>query len=37
VWWLIEAKRPPKMYGSLTESEVRDLYYATFGSPPEDD
>ena len=33
VWWLAEAKRPPKMYGSLTESEVRDLYEATYGRP----
>lgn len=26
LWWLIEAKRPPKMYGSMTENEVASLY-----------
>ena len=26
LWWLIDGKRPPKMYGSLTEDDVLDLY-----------
>lgn len=26
LWWLIDAKRPQKMYGHLTESEMGDLY-----------
>ena len=25
VWWLIDAKRPPKRYGHLVESEMNDL------------
>jgi hypothetical protein len=24
-WWLVEAKRRPKMYGRLTEQEVDDM------------
>jgi hypothetical protein len=26
LWWLIEGKRPPTMYGSLTENEVAELH-----------
>lgn len=26
LWWLIDAKRPRKMYGSMTEDTVRELY-----------
>jgi hypothetical protein len=26
LWWLIEAKMPPKRYGLLTENEMADLY-----------
>jgi hypothetical protein len=26
VFWLIEAKRPPKMYGLLTEAEAEECY-----------
>lgn len=26
LWWLIEAKRPPKRYGSLTEDEMESLH-----------
>jgi hypothetical protein len=25
-WWQVDARRPKKMYGSLTENEVADLY-----------
>lgn len=24
-WWLVEAKRPPTMYGDLTEDDAADL------------
>lgn len=28
IWWLIEAKKDARRsYGSMTESEVRELYY----------
>jgi hypothetical protein len=30
--WIAEARRVPKMYGALTESEVADLYESTYGS-----
>jgi hypothetical protein len=26
LWWLLEAKSPPVMVGSLTESEATELY-----------
>jgi hypothetical protein len=26
IFWLIEAKQPPKMYGKMTEDEVAELY-----------
>ena len=29
LFWLIDAKRPRKMYGSLTEDEVAELYEIT--------
>lgn len=25
-WWLFDARRPGKMYGSMQESEVEELY-----------
>ena len=31
MWWLMEAKIPPKMYGSLSEAEISDLYDRTYG------
>jgi hypothetical protein len=31
LWWLIEAKQPVKMYGSMTEDEVRQIYEETYG------
>jgi hypothetical protein len=31
VWWLIEAKTPPKMVGSLTEDEALKLYEMIHG------
>ncbi len=29
-WWMVEARTPVKMYGSMTEAEVDELYQATF-------
>jgi len=26
LFWLIDAKRPPKMYGSLTEDDVAEIH-----------
>ena len=31
VYWLIEARRPVKMYGLLTEQEAEQLYFETYG------
>ncbi len=33
-WWLVAASRPVKMYGKMTEHEVRAIYEATYGPPP---
>jgi hypothetical protein len=30
-WW-IEAKTPVRMYGAMTEDEVREIYEETYGS-----
>jgi hypothetical protein len=30
-WWLFDAKLPVKMYGSMTEYEVRYLYEKAYG------
>ncbi|RFA24346.1 hypothetical protein CAI21_21975 [Alkalilimnicola ehrlichii] len=30
-WWLVQAKTPTRMYGSLTEDEVAELYEDTYG------
>lgn len=30
-WWLVEVYSPIKMYGSMTESEVEQLYEETYG------
>ncbi|MFA5387043.1 MAG: hypothetical protein WC322_01450 [Candidatus Paceibacterota bacterium] len=35
IWWLIDARTPEKMYGSLRESEVAEIYEQTYG--PVDD
>jgi hypothetical protein len=32
-WWLVDAKRPVKMYGSMTEFEVAQIYEDTYGEP----
>ena len=32
LWWFIEAKTPAKMYGSMTEAEVRQIYEETYGT-----
>ena len=29
--WMVEAKKPVKMIGSLTEDQVRDIYHETYG------
>lgn len=29
LFWLIDAKRPPKMYGSMTEDQVAELWEIT--------
>ncbi|MBX9758705.1 MAG: phage tail assembly chaperone [Beijerinckiaceae bacterium] len=33
LWWLFEAARPPKMYGSMSASEVEEIYRETYGEP----
>jgi hypothetical protein len=35
-WWLLEVKQPPKMYGSMTEAEVAELYEFAFGDDAQD-
>lgn len=30
-WWLVEAKKPVKMYGSMSEDEVREIYEKAHG------
>ncbi len=30
-WWLVESKKPPKMYGKKSESEVARIYEETYG------
>ena len=30
-WWLVEANRPVKMYGDMTEDQVRQIYEETYG------
>lgn len=32
VHWIVEAKTPPKMYGSLTQNDVDELYAFAFGA-----
>jgi len=34
-WLLVEAKRPVKMYGKLTEFEVAEIYADAYGEPEE--
>ena len=31
-WWLYEVKRPKKMYGSMTEDDVRTIYEEDYPS-----
>lgn len=33
LWWLLEAKQPPKMYGSMTEDQVAQIYEEEYGNP----
>lgn len=30
-WWIAEARKPVKMYGSMTEAEVSSIYEETYG------
>lgn len=30
-WWLHDARKAGRMYGSLTEAEVKELYDSTYG------
>jgi len=30
-WWMAEAKRPPKMYGKMSEHEVAEMYEEAYG------
>lgn len=32
LWWFLEAKKPPKMYGAMSEDEVRQIYEETYGT-----
>jgi hypothetical protein len=32
LWWLFEAKKPPTMYGKMSEDEVRQIYEETYGT-----
>jgi hypothetical protein len=32
LWWLIEARKPVRMYGRMTEDEVEEIYFETYGS-----
>jgi hypothetical protein len=29
--WLINAKKPVRMFGSLTEDQIRQIYHETYG------
>jgi hypothetical protein len=31
LWWWVEAKRPVRMYGRMTEDEVRQIYDEAYG------
>lgn len=31
-WLIYEGRKPPKMYGSMTEAEVEDLYEWMYGA-----
>ena len=30
-WWLLEANRPKRMYGNMTEDEVQEIYEEAYG------
>ena len=32
LWWLVENHKPAKMYGSMTEDEVAEIYERTYGA-----
>lgn len=32
-WWAVEARTPVKLYGSMTEFEVAQIYRETYGDP----
>lgn len=31
-WWLADARKPVKMYGSMTEAEVEYIYNRAYGA-----
>lgn len=37
MWWYIEARRPVRMYGDMTEHEVKAIYEETYGKIDDDD
>lgn len=37
VLWLLDANKPVKMYGKMTEYEVAAIYEETYGVIPEND
>jgi hypothetical protein len=36
-WWLCEAKKPPRMYGRLTEAEAAECYRLAYGKEPDEE
>jgi hypothetical protein len=34
-WWLLDAKKPVKFYGKMSEFEVAQIYNETYGEPEE--
>jgi hypothetical protein len=30
-WWLVAARRPRRMYGDMSEDDVRQIYEETYG------
>lgn len=34
-WWLLDSKKPIKMYGKMTEDEVAQIYRETYGDAEE--
>ncbi len=36
-WWLIDANKPVKMYGNMSEDLVAEIYEETYGPPKDED